>query len=392
MKFCKIISLIGILTAAAGAAWGSSVPDLQWLRLPVAGPMPLNDTAIAFDSRRDRVVIYGGITAAIGQQVRTWEFDRRQWSELVRGSSDMPGRDRPMIYDSARGLCVVAIGVKSFVYDGQSWRVEPNISVPPRSWGAAMVYDAAANRAFFHGGFGSLDSLDALSDFHQRNGDSPWIRLAIETIPPRGSHAMIYDPSRKRIVIFGGESWSRVFGDTWEWDGTNWTQIVTPQSPAKRFRTEMAYHEDLGGTILFGGGDYSSDPVNPRCYGDTWFYDGVSWTKLLDTGPTPRFSHAMVFDSIRRRIVLYGGFGPGGVGGPVSGNFDDTWVLVPACKANCNADATADGRHRLDIQDFSCFQNAFALGDLTKADCNGDGGLGIQDFTCFQNAFALGCP
>ena len=56
------------------------------------------------------------------------------------------------------------------------------------------------------------------------------------------------------------------------------------------------------------------------------------------------------------------------------------------CFVDCDESGT------LDIQDFTCFQNAFALGDLAHADCNGDSVLDIQDFTCFQNGFALGCP
>ena len=58
--------------------------------------------------------------------------------------------------------------------------------------------------------------------------------------------------------------------------------------------------------------------------------------------------------------------------------------------APCPADCDASGA--LDIGDFTCFQNAFALGDLAKADCDASGTLDIGDFTCFQNRFALGCP
>lgn len=65
----------------------------------------------------------------------------------------------------------------------------------------------------------------------------------------------------------------------------------------------------------------------------------------------------------------------------------------PACFTNCDGSTDpVTGRPTLDVQDFSCFQNAFALGDLSKADCNGDGSLDVRDFTCFQNGFAVGCP
>ncbi len=42
---------------------------------------------------------------------------------------------------------------------------------------------------------------------------------------PRLGHAMAYDSTRQRIVLFGGRLVGTRFGDTWEWDGANWTQV-----------------------------------------------------------------------------------------------------------------------------------------------------------------------
>lgn len=71
----------------------------------------------------------------------------------------------------------------------------------------------------------------------------------------------------------------------------------------------------------------------------------------------------------------------------------------PACAANCDRSVDpVTGRPTLNVQDFTCFQNAFALGDLSRADvggilgCSPDGALSISDFSCFQNLFAVGCP
>ncbi len=54
----------------------------------------------------------------------------------------------------------------------------------------------------------------------------------------------------------------------------------------------------------------------------------------------------------------------------------------------CYADCDASGS--LDIDDFICFQTAFALQD-PYADCDGSGALDIDDFICFQTLFAIGC-
>ena len=48
-------------------------------------------------------------------------------------------------------------------------------------------------------------------------------------LPPsaREGHAMAYDSARGHIVLFGG--YQDVYdcqGETWEWDGTSWTQVA----------------------------------------------------------------------------------------------------------------------------------------------------------------------
>jgi hypothetical protein len=42
-------------------------------------------------------------------------------------------------------------------------------------------------------------------------------------------------------------------------------------------------------------------------YGDTRDWDGKHWTERQDMGPKARWLHAMVFDSARARLVLFGG-------------------------------------------------------------------------------------
>lgn len=60
------------------------------------------------------------------------------------------------------------------------------------------------------------------------------------------------------------------------------------------------------------------------------------------------------------------------------------WTIILGCPADC------DGSGILDIFDFLCFQDAFAVGDLS-ADLDGDGSLTVFDFLAFQNAFNAGC-
>jgi hypothetical protein len=45
----------------------------------------------------------------------------------------------------------------------------------------------------------------------------------------------------------------------------------------------------------------------------------------------------------------------------------------------------------LNVNDFVCFQGAFAGGNLALADCDHNTMLNVNDFVCFQSAFAAGC-
>jgi hypothetical protein len=62
-----------------------------------------------------------------------------------------------------------------------------------------------------------------------------------------------------------------------------------------------------------------------------------------------------------------------------------------ACYPNCDGSSVAP---ILNVDDFTCFINKFALNDA-YANCDGSTVapiLNVDDFTCFINQFALGCP
>ena len=53
--------------------------------------------------------------------------------------------------------------------------------------------------------------------------------------------------------------------------------------------------------VLFGG-THSLVPQK-----QTWTWDGTYWTARQDIGPSARSGHAAAFDSVRQRVVLFGG-------------------------------------------------------------------------------------
>jgi hypothetical protein len=111
---------------------------------------------------------------------------------------------------------------------------------------------------------------------------------------------MAYDSVRGKIVLFGGSTTESVSGETWEWDGKQWTENQTA-SVQGRFNCVMAYDTARHKVIRFGG-RYAGKP-----FGDTWEYDGKQWARITSAGPMPRNHTAMVYDSKLKMMVLFGG-------------------------------------------------------------------------------------
>ena len=202
--------------------------------------------ALAFDSARGRMVMFGGqpVPTPPGPWATdTWEWDGQAWT---RAATEGPlGRVSTMVYDEARREVVLFGGVgaspgpnlpqplygDTWVWNGRSWR-QASASGPPARTVHALVYDRKAKAVLLYGGR-TDPGATTLGDFWQWDG-SRWTEIKVDGITPgmRRGHAMAYDASRGRTVLFGGsavrDSGSTLSADVWEWDGRRWTQVEGP--------------------------------------------------------------------------------------------------------------------------------------------------------------------
>src|SRR6266545_4424509 len=148
-----------------------------------------------------------------------------------------------------------------------------------------------------------------------------WKLRALSGPPARNIHAMAYDSVRRQVVLFGGrgtrgDPTSNRLGDTWEWDGTVWMHTANT-GPSPRAYMAMDYDPTRQRVVVFGGAGSRMNPFQDTH--DTWEWDGTVWTKVATSGPTARNAHGVAYDSARQRLVLFGG------GVTFGGLFDDTW-------------------------------------------------------------------
>jgi hypothetical protein len=256
--------------------------DRRWEHLSDSGPPGTTMGAAVGDSRRGRVVTYGGrdVRGATGA-LWEWDVDGR------RAASD---------------------------------------TTPGRRFHHAMAHDAARGRTVMYGG-AALGRWD--TDTWEWDG-SRWTRLTIPGPGPRAAFRMVYDEARGVVVLFGGVGPPKRDGepqdylsDTWLWNGTAWRRAST-RGPVGRRDYSMTYDERRRVVLLHGGGA-GSGPATRR-FSDLWQWDGERWTEVpqRDTTPGHRYLSAMAYDAARDRTVLYGGYACDRAGRSC-GVRDDTW-------------------------------------------------------------------
>ncbi|MEI6775568.1 MAG: kelch repeat-containing protein [Chloroflexales bacterium] len=181
--------------------------------------------------------------------------------------------------------------------------------IPARS-DPALAYDATRQRVVLFGGYVINGSY--LNDTWEWNGTTWTQRMPANSPPARYGNTLAYDATRQRVVLFGGLGSSGYLNDTWEWDGTTWTQRMPANSPPDRYYHALAYDTTRQRVTLFGGQN-SSGFLN-----DTWEWDGTTWTlRTPASSPSARYGHALAYDAIRQHVILFGGY---------NGNsLNDTW-------------------------------------------------------------------
>jgi hypothetical protein len=322
-----------------GTAWSE--------REAAASPPGRLGGPMVFDPTRNVTVLYGG--SVFTSPLRdTWDWDGTAWTLRASDSPAGARMGHGMVFHAVLGEVVAMGGVDegaefpawpSWRWNGTTWRpVGDAMPMPVGVSYADMAYDSRRERLVMFGG------INVPPDTWEFDGDA-WMLRATEGPGWRFSHVMTYDSARGVTVLFGGfpdyhdtwlwdgAVWARAAfqanaigiprnglafdslrqvvvclsetGQTWEWDGSAWT-MVAATGPRGRVVSDVAYDRLRQRTVLFGGLDNTVSPF--EFFADTWEWDGTSWElRHPDTSPGPRGGHELVYDSVRDRVVLYGG-------------------------------------------------------------------------------------
>jgi hypothetical protein len=289
------------------APWGTSAGPEAYTVATIGG-----QTASA--EAGSTVMIRDGATVATG-------------AELGRGDVDASGvfsvslirSDRSIVYlwqidgagnaDSATGAEIKTVEWIATMGRKVAGRTIENPSVYDSRpfFGANLVQAGEPGVAELNGNAG----MSEIGTVVTAVGTGRWANRTFRATPDqRKNAAMAYDTARGRLVLFGGEYANVELGDTWEWDGSTWTQAAA-SGPAPRTNAAMAYDAARGEVVLFGGTNATGCVEGAGIYcDDTWAWDGAEWQTVATTGPTARAQHMMAYDPVRARVVLFGGLTP----------------------------------------------------------------------------------
>ena len=200
---------------------------------------------------------------------------------------------------------------------------------------------------------------------------------------------MAYDSLRHVIVLFGGigSGYTRL-SDTWEWDGSAWNRRAVA-GPSARDGFGIVWDSMRGRVVLFGGWDTAAN-------NDCWEWDGASWSRRTISGPPACSFPGMAYDEANATVVLYGGSAQ--LGTLVS----QTWGLETRCPADLDngsgfgsASSAKDGGVTIDDMLFflAAYEATDARADLDDGSGAGtpDGGVDINDLLFFLAHYEAGC-
>ena len=158
------------------------------------------------------------------------------------------------------------------------------------------------------------------------DGSAVWALLSGPVDPqPTWDARAIHDPVRHEMLIVDGLNPGVMWILSLPTSGSpQWRHVpIGGPTPPPRWNASAVLDSLRDRVILFGG----TTPYGHSC-DDTWAItlgDAPQWTELMPAGqsPSPRESHVAIMDPVRDRMLVFGGYDRDS-----SAALDDTWTLT----------------------------------------------------------------
>jgi hypothetical protein len=279
----------------------------EWRMLEPTGLAPDGlSTSAAMDPVRHRVLFltnsYTGPTSTIGRLYALELSGTPTWTLLA---DHLPlGQLTRIFYDAPRDRIVMQcpyFTVTASASDPAMWRHVATHGAPP--------FDGFPN-----GHTTVLDeprqrivelTVEGNAAALSLTGTRAWSALPAFPVAAPEPRPGIYDPQNDRLVVFGGEGvWSLALSGTTGWSRWNPTPALLG-----RYSHAAIYDSGRKRMVIAGGNDFTPGAplvVEPKT--DVWALSlegPASWTRLVDDSPRPsRFFGSVAFDEVSSQLIV----------------------------------------------------------------------------------------
>jgi len=318
--------------------WSLSLTGNSWMQLETDLHPARAFHSSTHDTGRDRMVIFGGKdNGGVPYHDDTWQLslagNAEHWQPIATSGLPPAARaEHTAIYDPARERMIVFGGLSAFYVHNDlfelslagapEWAQLAPGGAPSGRYRHAAVYDPVRDRMLVFGGNewnSLLNEVWTLS----LSGPAVWQQLLPIGQPPspRSGHGMVYDSSRDRVIVFGGDD-GDYLNDTWALSlsgAPEWLELL-PVGQVPSGRCAPIVYDSLRDRIVAFGGS------NGSVLADVWALNlsgTPAWNQLSPSGPQPpgRYGQTAFFDTFRHRMIMFGGTDATLV-------MHDTWALT----------------------------------------------------------------
>jgi len=222
-------------------------------------------------------------------------------------------------------------------FDGTTWTemtTNGAVGSPPARNQAGITWDFSINKLVVFGGNDAAGNI--LDDVWTWDPvTNAWTNMMPAAGPSaRRFTAMTYDPNTGSVLMFGGlDAAGTHLNDTWILvGGSSWIQMAPTNLPPERRQHHLVTRNGFGDVLLCGGQN-ATQSAPTKWKRDTWTWNGSDWTEIITTTlPASQVANDAAYDELRQRVVLASGNGSGGSPTALISEFDsitNDWVQRP---------------------------------------------------------------
>ncbi|MFX1395783.1 MAG: Kelch repeat-containing protein [Promethearchaeota archaeon] len=273
--------------SAFGETWAYDRESNNWTNMnPVVRPSAREPDTMAYDTKRGKVFLFGGGHSASTRTDQTWiyDYETNNWTNMNPVIRPSARGKHAMAYDSKQDKIVLFGGYDSpandetWIYDFETnnWTNMNPTYKPNGVYDSAMVYDQKNEKIVLFGGIedrlydpdiGYYD-IDNNETWVYDMNNSNWTKMNPVNRPSkRSDHEMVYNSKLGKIILYGGRHDYDLYDDAWMYDleKDEWTQLNSSTTPTSTDYHSMAYDAKRDEIFIFGG----NWPINA----ETWIFE-----------------------------------------------------------------------------------------------------------------------